>query len=121
MGKKMDATAGEPTISTTEDEPNFGSTEDKPSPGPANQAKLVSPPSPPEEFFVDGVSGFTARGGVIKIDLYKVVGVEDNTELRTISHRMILPNIAMNELAELLRQVTEAANKAREAQADSVL
>ena len=106
-------------VDDTQSAPGSDGIQDKPGLSTPTQAKMVPPPIPPEEFFVDGVSGLTARGGVFKIDLYKVVGIEDNTELRTISYRLILPTLAMNELDELLRQAREVAKKASEAGAAS--
>ena len=63
---------------------------------------------------MDGVAGCTARGGVFKIDLYRVMGVKDDTELRTVTHRLVVPGMALNEFSRLLDGLRQAAKEAAE-------
>ena len=59
--------------------------------------KLISNPHPVDEIYVDGFTGLFARGGVAKIECYRVVGYdrEDKSELRRGTHRLVLPTSAI--------------------------
>ncbi len=53
---------------------------------------MISGTQPPDELYVDGISAIIGRAGVIKLDCYRVVGVDkDNAEVRSVSHRLVLP------------------------------
>lgn len=85
--------------------------------GPAGAArpkvKMVAYPGPVDEFFVDGVGGVITRGGVVKLDLFRVVGFdrENNTELRQVCHRLVLPAAAVPDLVTLFQSVVRAAQR----------
>jgi hypothetical protein len=81
------------------------------------KAKMKKPAFPAvEEIFVDGIAGIMGRGGVFKLDCYRVDGVEDDgkTELRRISHRLVLPAASINELIQVVQGVVKSAAKAKE-------
>ena len=81
---------------------------------------MVDNPGPVDEIFVDGIAGVMARGGVVKFDLYRVIGAdpEARTERRQISHRLVVPQSALPELARLLQQVLRAAQQQTQAAAE---
>ena len=69
---------------------------------PAPNVKMVPSPQPPEEIYVDGVSGILGRGGVIKLDCFRVMGVDkEQVEIRTVTHRLVLPAGAVPGLVRL--------------------
>lgn len=79
--------------------------------------KMVgSPLSAVEEIYVDGISGMMGRGGIIKLDCYRVEGVEkeSDAEVRRISHRLVLPASSLSELIQVVQGVIKSANKAKE-------
>ena len=55
--------------------------------------RTVANPGGVEEIFADGISSVFSRGGVIKLDLFSVVGFdrENKTEERRVSHRLVVP------------------------------
>ena len=69
--------------------------------------RLVENQTPPEEVFVDGVAGGMARAGVMKLDWYRVLRVdpEDNAEIRSVTHRLVLPAAAVPELGRLFQNM----------------
>ena len=69
---------------------------------------MAASPLPPDEIYVDGVAGLLARPEVVKLDCYRVVRVDpaDRAEVRTITHRLVLPIQAFRELAALSQKVT---------------
>ncbi len=81
----------------------------------ATKVEMVANPGPVDEVFVDGVSGAMARNGVVKFDLYRVIGAdpEARTEQRQVSRRLVLPQAALPELARLLQEVVDALKKQR--------
>ena len=81
---------------------------------PVGRVKFVQSPHPVEDSYADGVTGVMARGHVVKLDLYRVVGYEKDTrdEMRTISHRIVLPVSAVAELITVLQGVVEARQQA---------
>jgi hypothetical protein len=75
-------------------------------------AKLISNPHPVEEIYVDGFTGLFGRGGVVKIECYRVVGLDrdDKAELRRVTHRLVLPTSAVGELVKVVQGVVQAAD-----------
>ena len=75
--------------------------------------KMVANPTPVDEFYIDGASGLISRGGIIKLDLFRVVGYEPDTkvELRQVSHRLVLPLTALPDLLKALQSVARAAQQ----------
>lgn len=73
----------------------------------APKVKMAASPLPPDEIYVDGVSGVLARSEVVKLDCYRVVRVDpaDRAEVRTITHRLVLPIQAFRDLAALTQKV----------------
>ena len=53
------------------------------------------------------------RGGVVKLDCYRVVGMdkEDNAEIRQISHKLVLPASSIAELVNVVKGIQSAAKK----------
>lgn len=64
-------------------------------------------PLPADEIYIDGISGVLHRPGLVKLDCYRVARVDgaNNTEVRTITHRLVLPTSAIRELARVLQGV----------------
>jgi len=85
-----------------------------PTDNPKANARMVSSFQAPEEIYVDGIAGAMGRGGVLKIDLYRVSGVDrkTNTEQRRVSHRLVIPAGALPELVRVLQATAEGARKA---------
>jgi len=84
--------------------------------------KMVQNPLPPEEIYADGVSAILARPGVIKLECYRAVGVDrdSNAEVRSVSHRLVLPAAAFPELVRLFQKMADAGQRAAaEAQAEN--
>ena len=79
--------------------------------------KMVPNPLPPEEIYADGVSAIIGRPGVIKLECYRAVGVdkETNAEIRTVTHRLVLPSAVLPELVGLFQKMAEAGQRAAEA------
>ena len=69
--------------------------------------RLAENQTPPEEVFVDGVAGGMARAGVMKLDWYRVLRVDpaDNAEIRSVTHRLVLPVAAVPELLRLFKNM----------------
>jgi hypothetical protein len=76
--------------------------------------KMVASPLPPEEMYADGVNAIIGRPGVIKLECYRVLGVdrETNAEIRTVIHRLVLPAVALPELVGLFQKMVEAGQRA---------
>ncbi len=75
--------------------------------------KMVPSPVPPEERYADGVNAIIGRPGVIKLECYRVLGVdrETNAEIRTVTHRLVLPAVALPELVGLFQKMVEASQR----------
>lgn len=80
------------------------------------KVKVVGDPADVEEFYVDGILGVAGRGGVVKLDCYRVVGIdnESKAEIRKVVRRLVLPVSAINELANVVKGVAEGARRATE-------
>jgi hypothetical protein len=78
--------------------------------------KMAPNPFPVEELYVDGITGITGRGGVLKMDCYRVAGVDkkDQSEIRQVTHRLVLPVVALAELAQAMQQVKETVKQAKQ-------
>ena len=76
--------------------------------------KMVASPTPVDEFYIDGASGLMSRGGVIKLDLFRVVGFDPDSkvELREVSHRLVMPLTALPDLLKAFQSVARAAQQA---------
>ena len=81
------------------------------------KVKIQNPTFPAvKEIFVDGISGIIGRGGIFKLDCYSVEGVTDDgkSEIRRISHRLVMPAASMGELVKVVQGVVKSAAKAKE-------
>lgn len=78
--------------------------------------KLVGDMANIEELYADGLSGVVGRGGIIKLEFYRFLGVDEkeNAEVRQIVQRLVLPTIAIPELAQAIKGVAEAGQKSAE-------
>jgi len=85
--------------------------------GGGRSVKLMPNNHPVEDIYVDGALGMFARAGVVKINLYRVLGTDagDDAEVRSLSHRLVMP---VSALPELVRLIQSMARSARKAQAD---
>lgn len=75
--------------------------------------KFASLTTPPEDSYADGAASITGGRNVVKIDFYRAVGIdqEDKKEVRTISHRLVLPLTAIPELSQLLQGYDQAVQQ----------
>ena len=74
-------------------------------------------PEPAEEIYVDGIGNLFFRGGVVKLNCYRVVGSdsEQNEEVRHHSHKLVMPTTALPDLIRLLQN---AMNMSRQQQSE---
>ena len=74
----------------------------------------------PEDSYADGAASITGSRNVVKLDFYRVVGIdqEDNKEVRSISHRLVLPMTAIPELMQLLQGYGKAVQQITKAGAE---
>lgn len=68
---------------------------------------------PPAETSVDGVVAVMIRRGVAKLDFYQFVGLDPATkkEQRRVHHRISMPLASLEELALILRRMSDAARQ----------
>ena len=104
---KPRAAAGKKTSKTAKDQP-------------ARQEasyKFAPLATAPEDSYADGAASITGSRNVVKLDFYRVVGVdqEDKKEVRTISHRLVLPQTAIPELLQLLQGYGRAVQQVAKA------
>ncbi len=71
----------------------------------------VSPSLGENVVYADGVQSLSIRGGVGHFDLFQILGADKNGEQRMITHRMVVPIAALNEMLQML---AAAANATRE-------
>lgn len=71
----------------------------------------VSPSLGENVVYADGVQSLAIRGGVGHFDLYQILGTDKAGEQRMITHRMVVPIAALNEMLQML---AAAANATRE-------
>ncbi len=83
---------------------------------PRRKVKLVGDMLQVDEVYVDGISGVVGRGGIIKLDFYRFLGFDEKeeTEVRQIVLRLVLPTSAVPELARAIKGVAEAGQKSME-------
>ena len=141
--EKKKAEKKEPAAKDQKDEPNdeveIGepSVEVAPSPEPAASADSSAPAPqagggapmtsttvagpPPEEIYVDGVSGLYFRSGVVKLDCYRVVrhDPKENKEIRMGTHRLVMPATALQELIQLLQNASQVQKSRRAANTET--
>lgn len=81
---------------------------------PEAKFKFVQAGALPDDSFADGAASLTIGRGVLKLDLYRVIGVDRETqqELRTVSHRIVLPLSAVSELNTLFQRYGQAVQQA---------
>lgn len=74
----------------------------RPAKGPT--IRMAANPLPPDEVFADGVAGVLARPGLVKLECYRVMRIdrEDNAEVRCVTHRLVLPSGAIQDLRRML-------------------
>jgi hypothetical protein len=91
-----------------------------PQPAPEQQFEILRG-EPPHEVSVDGVVSVMIRRGVAKLDFYQFVGVDQATrkEQRRIHHRISMPLASLEELALILRRMSDAARQSAAAPAAS--
>ena len=77
------------------------------------RVKIVPPSRDLRDSYADGALGVHVRDTVLKLDLYCEVGVdqESGAELRTISHRLVLPITAIGGLIQLLQSAVQQMQK----------
>lgn len=81
---------------------------------PADQPfEIVRGGEPPQEVSVDGVVAVMIRRGVAKLDFYQFVGIDPQTrkEQRRVHHRLSMPLASLEELALILRRMSDAARQ----------
>ncbi len=90
--------------------------------GSGRGVKLMPTNQPVEEIYVDGALGMFARAGVVKINLYRVVGTDanDDAEVRSVSHRLVMPVSAVPELVRLIQSMAQSARQAQAGEAANV-
>jgi hypothetical protein len=71
----------------------------------------VSPSLGENVVYADGVQSLSIRGGVGHFDLFQILGADKNGEQRMITHRLVVPIAALNEMLQML---AAAANATRE-------
>ncbi len=96
----------------------------------ANTAKLAQPEGqsqqqvqtqiiePATTAYYDGLAGVSLYQGVLKMDFYKVLGLNpDGTEVRKISDRVVMPASKLAEIEQSLQQIIAALQNAQQEQA----
>jgi len=59
--------------------------------------------------YADGVQALAVKGGVVQLDLFQTLTVTQSQENRVVSHRLVLPVAAGNELLRMLHAMSKAA------------
>ena len=92
-------------------------TKENPKEAEQRKVKLVGVPSQVEDVFADGLSGVIGRGGVIKFEFYRFLGVDqkEDAEVRQIVQRLVLPAAAVQELAAAIKGIIDAEQKKQSA------
>ncbi len=118
---------GEPSVEVAPSpEPAVQSSADSSAPAPqagggAPMTSTTVAGPPPEEIYVDGVSGLYFRSGVVKLDCYRVVrhDPEENKEIRMGTHRLVMPATALQELIQLLQNASQVQKSRRAANTET--
>ncbi len=68
------------------------------------------------ENYADGIARAMIERGVLKLDLFTVIGhdQEKKEEVRTISRRLVLPMTAVQELAQVLQGISDMVKSRQE-------
>ena len=76
------------------------------------QGKIIEPDS---ITYQDGLAGLSLYQGVVKMDFYKVLGLNpDGTEIRKISDRVVMPASKLAEIEQSLQQIIAAIQSAQQ-------
>jgi len=59
--------------------------------------------------YADGVQALAVKGGVVQLDLFQTLTSTQSQENRVVSHRLVLPVAAVNELLRMLQTISKAA------------
>ena len=80
----------------------------------APKVKMAPSPLPAEEIYIDGIAGVLARPGVVKLECYRVMRVDSNdgAEVRTVTHRLVVPTAAFREIVRLAQNVAARRQEA---------
>ena len=70
------------------------------------------------EAYADGIARAMIERGVLKLDLFTVVGYdqEKKEEIRAISRRLVLPMTSVQELAQVLQGISKMAQSQKQQQ-----
>lgn len=75
-------------------------------------AKVAIAPSLAQSIiYADGVHSLAIRAGVGQMDLYQVLAADGKSESRVVTHRIVLPMAAMNELMRMFSTIARASVK----------
>lgn len=61
--------------------------------------------------YADGIHALSVRGGVVRIDLFQTLVESGKQEQQVVTHRIMLPVDAVNELMRMLQAVAKAPVK----------
>jgi len=76
---------------------------------PGKAVKFAPRQDIPDELYADGVGGLQFGRNIVKLDLYRVLEFDrDDTEVRQLAHRVVLPITAIPELVRLLQGFGQA-------------
>ena len=65
--------------------------------------------------YQDGLAGISLYQGVVKMDFYKVLGMNaDGSEVRKISDRIVMPASKLAEIEQSLQMIISALQKAQQ-------
>jgi hypothetical protein len=75
-------------------------------------AKVALAPSLAQNvIYADGVHSLAIKAGVGQLDLYQVLTADEASESRLVTHRIVLPMAAVNELMRMFGTVAKASLK----------
>lgn len=63
--------------------------------------------------YADGVHVVALRAGVVQLDLYQSLAAGAKAESRIVTHRLVLPVAAVNDLVRMLGAVAKASGERR--------
>jgi hypothetical protein len=58
--------------------------------------------------YADGVQALAVKGGVVQLDLFQTLTVTQSHENRVVSHRLVLPVAAVNDLLRMLQTMSKS-------------
>ena len=81
-----------------------------------SNVRFVGDPVDIKDVYADGIAGVMGRGEIIKLQCYRVLGVDNESgqEIRQIVNQVILPLSAVPELIKVIEGVVEKAKDAAE-------